>query len=144
MSMIDFVTLLRKIKEDLCKRSHIPCSSTGISVLSRCQFSLNQTKRIQSRLCCLVPKSWPALLQPHRLQHTRLLCPWDFPSKTTGVGCHYPLQGIFQTQGATHVSSISCIGKQMLYHWTTWEVLESRVRPTYKWRLGFSYSFQWE
>ena len=26
--------------------------------------------------------------RPHRLQPTRLLCPWDFPSKSTGVGCH--------------------------------------------------------
>ena len=26
--------------------------------------------------------------QPHGLQRTRLLCPWDFPGKSTGVGCH--------------------------------------------------------
>ena len=26
--------------------------------------------------------------QPHGLQPTRLLRPWDFPSKSTGVGCH--------------------------------------------------------
>ena len=25
---------------------------------------------------------------PHGLQPTRLLCPWDFPCKSTGVGCH--------------------------------------------------------
>ena len=29
----------------------------------------------------------------------RLLCPWDFPGKNTGVGCHFLLQGIFSTQG---------------------------------------------
>ena len=27
------------------------------------------------------------------------LCPWDFPGKKTGVGCHFLLQGIFLTQG---------------------------------------------
>ena len=27
-------------------------------------------------------------LWPHGLQPTRLLCPWDFPGKSTGVGCH--------------------------------------------------------
>ena len=27
--------------------------------------------------------------QPHGLQPTRLLRPWDFPGKSTGVGCHY-------------------------------------------------------
>ena len=36
---------------------------------------------------------------PWRLQATRLLCPWDFPGKSTGVGCHFLLQGVFQTQG---------------------------------------------
>ena len=27
-------------------------------------------------------------------------CPWDSPGKNTGVGCHFLLQGIFQTQGS--------------------------------------------
>ena len=27
--------------------------------------------------------------RPHGLQPTRLLHPWDFPGKSTGVGCHY-------------------------------------------------------
>ena len=26
--------------------------------------------------------------QPHGLKPTRLLCPWDLPGKSTGVGCH--------------------------------------------------------
>ena len=26
--------------------------------------------------------------RPHGLQPIRLLCPWDFPGKSTGVGCH--------------------------------------------------------
>ena len=39
------------------------------------------------------------LLQPLGLQPTRLLCSWDFPGKNTRVGCHFLLQGIFQTQG---------------------------------------------
>ena len=33
--------------------------------------------------CCSV-----ALLQLHGLYPARLLCPWDFPGKNTGVGCH--------------------------------------------------------
>ena len=28
------------------------------------------------------------------------LCPWDFLSKKTGVGCHFLLQGVFPTQGS--------------------------------------------
>ena len=39
-------------------------------------------------------------LQPHGLQPTRLLCPRDSPGKSTGVGCHFLLQGIFPTQGS--------------------------------------------
>ena len=31
-------------------------------------------------------------VRPHGLQPTRLLRPWDFPSKSTGVGCHFLLQ----------------------------------------------------
>ena len=30
----------------------------------------------------------------------RLLCPWNFPGKNTGVGCHFLLQRIFPTQGS--------------------------------------------
>ena len=32
-------------------------------------------------------------LQPHGLEPTRLLCPWDFSGKDTGMGCHFLLQG---------------------------------------------------
>ena len=39
------------------------------------------------------------LLAPHGLQPTRLLCPWDSPGKSTGVGGHALLQGVFPTQG---------------------------------------------
>ena len=28
----------------------------------------------------------------------RLLCPWNFPDKSTGVSCHFLLQGIFPPQ----------------------------------------------
>ena len=38
------------------------------------------------------------LLQVHRLQPTRLRCPWDFPGTNIGVGCHFLLQEIFPTQ----------------------------------------------
>ena len=37
-------------------------------------------------------------LQPHELKPVRLLCPWVFPGKNSGVGCHFLLQGIFLTQ----------------------------------------------
>ena len=50
---------------------------------------------------CMCAKSLYGLceaLRPHGLKSARLLCPWDFPGKDTGVGCHFILQGIFPTQ----------------------------------------------
>ena len=31
-------------------------------------------------------------VRPHRRQPTRLLHPWDYAGKNTGVGCHFPFQ----------------------------------------------------
>ena len=43
-------------------------------------------------------------LQPHGVKPARLLCPWDFPGKNTGICCHFLLQGTFLTQGLnTHL-----------------------------------------
>ena len=45
-------------------------------------------------MCSVMPDS----LQAHELQPPRLLCPWNSPGKSTGVGCHFLLQRIFPTQ----------------------------------------------
>ena len=37
---------------------------------------------------------------PWTVAGTKLLCPWDSQGKSTGVGCHFLLQGIFPTQGS--------------------------------------------
>ena len=37
----------------------------------------------------------------------RLLCPWDFPGKNSGVNCHFLLQGTFLTQGSN--PSLLCL-----------------------------------
>ena len=46
----------------------------------------------------LVAKSCATLLRSCGLEPARILCPWDFPGKDSGVGCHFLLQGIFLTQ----------------------------------------------
>ena len=44
----------------------------------------------------------------------RLLCPWHFPDKNTGVGCHFFFQGIFLMLGSNpHL--LHC--RRILYHW---------------------------
>ena len=45
----------------------------------------------------------------HGLQPTRLLCPWDFPGKSTGVGCHCLLQ--------YYIPSIYLLGLGGSYNW---------------------------
>ena len=72
---------------------------------------------IELHVCLAVPDP----LQSHGLQPTRLLSPWAFPGKNTGVGCHFLPQGIFPTQGSNLVSCISCIGRRILYHSAIWE-----------------------
>ena len=56
-----------------------------------------------------------------------LLRPWDFPGKSTGVGCHFLLQRIFPTQGS-NLSLPHC--SQMLYH------LSHKGSPSSKKALG--------
>ena len=42
-------------------------------------------------------------MRPHRRQPTRLPCPWDFPGKSTGVGCHCLLR-----EESLHHSNLPC------------------------------------
>ena len=44
---------------------------------------MNESEKWKSSLSAMSDSS-----QPHGLQPTRLLCPWDSPGKSTGVGCH--------------------------------------------------------
>ena len=55
---------------------------------------------LNAYFCLLVCSVMSDSLQPHRLEPTRLLCPWNSPGKNTGVGCHFLLQRIFLTQGS--------------------------------------------
>ena len=75
----------------------------------------------------VVPDSW----QPHGMQPARLLCPWNSPSKNTGVGCHALLQGIFPTQGLN----------PGLLHWASLVAQSVKnlpaVRETQVWSLGW-------
>ena len=52
--------------------------------------------------------------RPHGLQPTRLLRPWDFPGKSTGVGCHCLLRHISYSEenldmgGSLSISIVFC------------------------------------
>ena len=61
----------------------------------------------------------------HGLLPDRLLCPCNSPGKSTGVGCHSLLQGIFATQGS-NLGLLHC--REILYHWATWEAPQARLK----------------
>ena len=44
--------------------------------------------------CCCIASVMSGSVRPHRWQPTKLLRPWDSPSKNTGVGCHFLLHTV--------------------------------------------------
>ena len=79
---------------------------------------------VLSGFSCVTPWTLP----------TRLLCPWDFPGKNTGVDCHAILQGIFPTQGSKP-GLLHC--RQILYH------LSHQGSPRFHILMPFTYCFQY-
>ena len=69
-----------------------------MDTVKACEFS--HAKYLICCCCCTVAQLCLTLLQPHGLQLTRLLCPWNSPGKNTGVGCYFFLQGLLLTQGS--------------------------------------------
>ena len=60
-------------------------------------FSARKGRRVWM---CKVTSVMSESMRPYGLQPARLLCPWDSPGKSTGVGCHALLQEIFLSQGS--------------------------------------------
>ena len=73
-------------------------------------------------MCVLSSSITSHSLRSCGLQRARPLCPWDFPSESTGVGCHF-LHGFFPTQGSN--SHLLC-----LLHWQAGSLL------TIKWKYN--------
>ena len=85
---------------------------------------MRQTKCVCVCVCvcvCSVAQLYLTLCDPHGLYPNRLLCPWDFPGKNIGVGCHFLLQEIFPTQGSSSCLLHLLYGQVALYHCAAWE-----------------------
>ena len=84
--------------------SCLHCYLNAIS-LWRC----NKIKKKERKWRCSVisDSSWL-----HGLETIRLLSPWNFPGKSTGVGCHFLFHQIFPNQGS-NPGLLHC--RQMLY-----------------------------
>ena len=90
-----------------------PCDCRGEQQIHSQPFFTPTTIRLFtfSMVACLVTKSC-LTRRLHGLYPARLLCPWNFPGKNTGVGCHFLLQGNFLIQGLNPVL-LNC--RQILY-----------------------------
>ena len=58
-------------------------------------FFKGKSLRSVPAVCSVMPDS----LRPCGLQPARLLCPWDSPGESAGLGCHFLLQRTFPIQG---------------------------------------------
>ena len=51
------------------------------------------------------------------------------PPGSSGLICHFLLQGSSQPRDGSCIDTISGTGRQILYHWATWEALYLQVKP---------------
>ena len=92
-----------------------------------------------ARMCvwCLATAAKSLPLYPTLCDHmdspTGLLCLWDFPGKNTGVSCHFPLHGVFSTQGLNSCLLWLSHCKQILFHWATREVNSIMMNNDWWW-----------
>ena len=86
------------------------CYTLAWRVLSITFTSMSLLPKVSWKLKCKseVAQSCPTLCDPMDCSLPLLLCPWDFPGKSTGVGCHFLLQRI-EPGSLPHC-------RQMLYH----------------------------
>ena len=59
-------------------------------------------------------------LRPHRLYPARLLCPWDSPG---GILEWVIIPFSKESSRPGDWTLLSCIGRQILYYWATWEAV---------------------
>ena len=79
---------------------------------------MHESEKWKGRHSVVSDSSWP-----HGLQPTRLLNPWDFPGKNTGVGCHCLLWKIRTVNLKPWFSSsaVYCLLKgEVLLKWERW------------------------
>ena len=91
------------------RASFITISTWAPGLISSLEPSLNVT--------VLVIQSCPTLFDPMDYSPPGSTCPWDFPDKNTGVGCHALLQGI----KPRNWTQVSCIVGGFLTRWATRE-----------------------
>ena len=91
-----------------------PASPASAAAGHRCHNQSFNLSNVFIQSCLSLCDPWTVALQAPLTV--------DFPGKNTGVGCHFLLQGLFLIQGWNLGLPL---GRRILYHWATWEVIES-------------------
>ena len=79
---------------------------------------MHESEKWKWRRSVLSDPQWPHGLQPSRLLH-----PWDFPGKSTGVGCYCLLQNGYLSGLNFRYSSQSPVTPVVIYISTQWQLL---------------------
>ena len=121
-----------------------PCSRNGIQN----GYSVNSSQiDLQFQWKVKVAQSFDSLQPPHELKPARLLCPWNYPGKNTGVGSRSLLQGI---QGLNR-GLLHC--RQILYHLSHksqfwWEAENWHMNVTWDTHQGmfksYKHNYEWK
>ena len=86
-----------------------PLLTFALTLFYACAFKLwfryFLSREVNVKGKVLVTQSCPTLCDPMDwMKPVRLFCPWDFPGKNTGVGCHFLLQGHLPDPGTEPAS----------------------------------------
>ena len=95
-----YLDLFKFFLSEFCNFPHIDLESIMLHLHPRITLFIGTHTNVCMR-ACWVTSFISDCLWPYRLKPARLLCPWDFPSENTGVGCHFLLQKIFPTRGSS-------------------------------------------
>ena len=127
-----------EVKHDKMLKSPVTDSARGSSYLlspyscpvlfGRASVS-SELKRMKTDCAVLGRSGVSDSLQPFGLQPTRLFCPWDFSSRSVGVGCHLPPPGESSLpRDPTHISWVSSIAGRFF---TQGAIRKARVSKVY-------------
>ena len=98
--------------QSLLALTQVRLVSAGVEAYTKAFSALVQLPTCFNFVFWVHAQSRPTLCDPMDCSPPRLLCPWNFPGKNTGVGSPSLLQGIFPTQGS-NPGLLHC--RQMLY-----------------------------
>ena len=118
----------------------LPLSRLGSNVYYTVNMSFFKLECSSSSASCSVVGD---SLQPHGLQPTGLLRPWDFPGNNSGAGCHFLLlQGIFLTQGYEPIFLMSpALAGGFFTTSLTWEAENAALHRLVPMGIVTTYSF---